>query len=536
MACCEEDSTLCKMRACNSVIRNQNHILKCTLKTLLDNPSRTRDRALCSLIGLCRKQCNGPIVRLRPRKVISMPTIVPTEYTPICPPPIVIKKKKSSALQIEEKAGQEKPRAFSKTRNKIFQKRSIKPTGVSDYRSSNQRYSMGCSPPLRGASPQDRIKASGFSRGFGMSSFGDYSNATRKSGAKNDRCSRRCCLPQKSNPAAPLTMSPLCCPPSVKALSPKPTNKTKCTTIVRSFRCTPPPVGTARNRQQDRKRQSNSPMRNQATRSSRPSSAPEPARGIRNDICKSNMTYGSYFSNFCRNNNDSEVDPPGVYTSHPSEQRPSNMWARACVVYESSQEQDEVNGRSIPCRETWLCVPMAGSNRCGGYTPSGWSKLLKKSQEVSSDPLTMRDLSTSVTPGVSLRCKCLPKPRPCPPCPHLCPVRSLPPGLRPYTPCCPLYFPTTICTPTAISTSASARADTSAMNYKSCGSMGVSNSCKTSAITVPPYKPKYTSMSTPFYCNGMPQPSASVPGALPKIDAILKEDSIYSPTRGTLSR
>ena len=172
---------------------------------------------------------------------------------------------------------------------------------------------------------------------------------------------------------------------------------------------------------------------------------------------------------------------------------------------------------------------MAGSSRCGGYTPSGWGKLMKKCCQLTNDPCGPCDVSGYISPCVNLRYKCLQKPCPCPPCPHLCPARSLPSGLRPYTPCCPLYFPKTVCVP--------ATRTVTATSYNCSGPAHVSaGCCKPSAITAPPYRPKYTTT-----CDTRPQLSASAPGMLPRIDAILKEDAartngIYSPTRGTLSR
>ncbi|GFN92359.1 hypothetical protein PoB_001886500 [Plakobranchus ocellatus] len=155
---------------------------------------------------------------------------------------------------------------------------------------------------------------------------------------------------------------------------------------------------------------------------------------------------------------------------------------------------------------------MPGSSRCGGYTPSGWSKLLKKCQEITSDCCTPCPFTCSIKPCVSLRYSCLPKPS-CQPCPHLCPIRSLPRHLRPYTPCCPMYFPSSICCSSPATACIPTHAEKSQVSYKSHSSGAPCN--KVAAITAAPYTPMYMNMPSTATKNDCPRTSSSAPGTLP---------------------
>ncbi|RUS92176.1 hypothetical protein EGW08_000029 [Elysia chlorotica] len=313
MACFTDNPASWKMRACNSVIRNQNHILKCTLKTLLDNPLRTRDRALSSLIGLCRKQCNGPIIELPPKRSFSLPTVsvLPVHYVPVCPPPIIIRSKKTEEVQEEEK-----PAAV--VRKRKVRKACCEPKSCSKNLCetlNNMQSICSCcgrsvSPRFKCPSPKIFSKKPTSPCNFGASNFisMDCGSQRRETKAKTDKCSRRCCLSKNPSMATPLTMSPLCCPPSVKSLSPKTKDKGKCTPIVKSYKRAPAPTGHSRQEQE-----TCSPSRNRSAPNFR---FPESCAGFMNDSCKNNMgySYNNFYSNFCKNNNDSEVDPPGMYT------------------------------------------------------------------------------------------------------------------------------------------------------------------------------------------------------------------------------
>lgn len=326
MACYREDAAMIKMRACNSLIRNQNHILKCTLKTLLDHPTRARDRALSSLIGLCRKQCNGPIVRVRPRRVISMPIIVPEDYIPICPPPIIIKKKKpcgfEEPLLIEEK----KPRKVLKTQVKPFPQQ-IKNYDKCGCHNTNQCVCVCCGALCPTETAQsNRMKPSvqrSSPRGFGETSVPDFTN---KAASQSGKCTRRCCLQQNSIQSVPLAMSPLCCPSPVKSTSP---NRMKCTPIVRSYRCIPEPVGR---HIQNKKPPFSGPSWPKKVKSSasaqRPLSAPDMIRIYRppSNICG----FGSY--NLCKNNNDSEIDSHKKNSSQPATENVSSLFTNKSTM------------------------------------------------------------------------------------------------------------------------------------------------------------------------------------------------------------
>ena len=327
MACsCREDCSASKIRECNSVIRNRNHILKCTLKTLIDNPSRTRDKALNSLIGLCRKQCNGPMkVQTPPKKFVSMPIVLPIHYTPVCPPPLVVKVKKGQDINEAVKAEEKKRRSIhyrqsldangNPRKSSISKKKRNKPIAkptnkqANDYDSKN----CGCPKPTSNSAREYSQNLYGFSANYGKpQSVPRPTSSPRSAGFQRqepDRCSRRCCLPKtQTTKSAPMTMSPLCCPPPVKSLCSKGANKSKGppTPIVRSYRCNPPPVGRKKE-QQNQGFRFNSPPRQHNAAPSRPYSAPGSNHRTASDICKNNTGYDRYLTNSCWSNNDGEV-------------------------------------------------------------------------------------------------------------------------------------------------------------------------------------------------------------------------------------
>ena len=326
------------MRACNSVIRNQNHILKCTLKTLLDNPSRTRERALSSLIGLCRKQCNGPMVQIRPKKTVSLPSArLPVDYTPICPPPIYIKTKNGKEVKEVEKVKFKTKSTFPKSNNMPYTKFKSKPRDPCEAWCEKQCCcvccGISCCPQPKPTALKKFLNSPISTPCVGTSTLFSVDRYNKHKGAKSnaDRCSRRCCISQQSSHVSPLTMSPLCCPPSVKTLAQRPD---KCTPIVKSFRYIPPPVNR---KKQNQHRQPNKLSQYRVASAFRYPSAPLSRQDVVSNICKSNMFSTGYFSNFCTNNNDREVDSPGAYTPLLSMQEKKDTRAGSLLMGANTQ-------------------------------------------------------------------------------------------------------------------------------------------------------------------------------------------------------
>ncbi|GFN92358.1 hypothetical protein PoB_001886400 [Plakobranchus ocellatus] len=300
MASYRENALTRKIRENNSVIRNKNHILKCTLKTMLDNPSRTSNRALCSLIGVCRRQCNGPVERVRPKRLLSVPPYELTDYVSVIPPPVTLKSLEKEN-HIEEQPS--KPIKKPKPRN---------PVADSDLYSEPPSYHQSRSVL------KDSKSKSGYaccSKAPSVHSKSVHNTPGLRSKPQNlQECSRRCCVAQAFSGMVPITMSPLCCPPPVKTLisKTKTSNQKTCTPIVRSYRCLSPRSDKKQKPLLDKKHMPPSTCAFESYQ--RPTSAP--AKSCFSDrldfICKGYNT--SNRNDF----EDSSANPPNSYPSNRS--------------------------------------------------------------------------------------------------------------------------------------------------------------------------------------------------------------------------